>query len=137
LGYPLKLVRVPEHTFFRWEDERERFNVQHTKAGSELRSDESYYEWPRKWTREMFDSNARTGVWLGSLTPRQETSKFLCNRAMVLRDAARLDEGMQATQAAARYDPRNPACVDLEFDIQTRLAGNKRRAGNPDREIPR
>jgi hypothetical protein len=29
LGYPLKLVKVPDHLFFRWEDESERFNVEY------------------------------------------------------------------------------------------------------------
>jgi hypothetical protein len=122
LGYPLKLVRVPNHTFFRWDDDREKFNVQHTASGSDLRSDEYYYEWPEKWDAEMFALNARCKVWLHSMTPRQEVSKFLCNRALMLRDIGRGDEVIACLDAAARFDAMNPACGEIRLDIERKPA---------------
>lgn len=118
LGYPLRLVRAPEHTFFRWDDGDEKFNVQHTPAGSEVLPDEHYHSWPLKWDQAMFDMNARTGVWLSSMTPKQEVSKFLCNRALSLCDVSRFTEAFEAIEAAERYDPKNPACTDIHHFIQ-------------------
>ena len=82
LGYPLKLVLVPNHTLYRWDDGEEVFNFQHTEAGGEMKSDGYYYEWPYHWTEDDFAINTRTKVWLHSLTPPKEVSKFLCNRAL-------------------------------------------------------
>jgi hypothetical protein len=123
LDYPLKLVRVPNHTLFRWDDGRETFNIQHTASGSELRSDEHYHEWPEKWDADMFALNTRCKVWLHSMTPRQEVSKFLCNRAMVLRDGRRFQDAITSIDAAERFDPVNPACTDIRFDVQQRMTG--------------
>ncbi|HEV2293551.1 MAG TPA: transglutaminase family protein [Tepidisphaeraceae bacterium] len=120
LGYPLKLVRVPNHTLYRWDDESEKFNYQHTGAGGEIRTDDSYYEWPEKWDADMYALNERTKVWLHSMTLRQEVSKFLCNRAIMLRETGRYDEGFQTLDAAERFDPVNPACADIRFNILER-----------------
>ena len=86
LGYPLKLVLAPNHTLYRWDDGNEVFNMQHTEAGGDVRTDEYFYEWPRKWDEIDYAINERTQVWLHSMTPKQEVSKFLCNRAIFLRD---------------------------------------------------
>ncbi len=117
LGYPLKLVLVPNHTFYRWDDV---FNYQHTAAGGDIRSDESYHEWPVKWTHEDFAMNKRTKTWLHSMTPRQETSKYLCNRAILLTGSGRCDEALQAIDAARRFNPNNPACPSIREEIQFR-----------------
>lgn len=117
LGYPLKLVLVPNHTLYRWDDGKEVFNLQPTEAGGEVRTDESFHEWPRKWDEIDYEINARTKVWLHSLTPRKEASKFLCNRALMLRDTGRYEEALAALTAARRFDPINPAVADIEYSI--------------------
>ncbi|MCY2952993.1 MAG: hypothetical protein NTU53_13610 [Planctomycetota bacterium] len=123
LGYPLKLVRVPNHTVFRWDDPQEKVNFQHTKAGTDIRSDEYFHTWPEKWDETMYELNARCKVWLHSMTPRQEVSKFLCNRALILREIGRFPEALHALQAAARFDPINPACPDIRSHIQQKTTG--------------
>jgi len=117
LGYPLKLVLVPNHTLYRWEDGDEVFNLQHTEAGGEVQSDEYFHEWPYKWREAEFRMNQLTGVWLRSMNPKQEVSKFLCNRANFLRDFGRYDEALEAIDAAERFNPMNPACWPIRFDI--------------------
>lgn len=121
LGYPLKLILVPNHTLYRWDDGSEVFNFQHTEAGGDVRPDSYYYEWPRKWDEIDHALNARTGVWLNPLTPRKEVSKFLCNRALVLREAGRCDEALEALDAAERFDPINPACPDILVSVLVQM----------------
>ena len=116
-GYPLKLVRVPNHTFFRWDDGNEQFNIERTPAGSMVRSDAYYYEWPHPWDDGMRALNDECRVWLHSMSPRQEVSKFLCNRALQLRSEGRHREALDAIDAAERFEPTNPACGSIEFSI--------------------
>ena len=113
LGYPLKLMRVPNHTLFRWDDGKEKFNFQHTFAGAEIKPDEYFHTWPRRWDESDFHMNARTKVWLHSMTPKQEVSKFLCNRSIMLFELGRLQEALDAVAAAERFDSINPACAEI------------------------
>jgi hypothetical protein len=113
LGYPLKLILVPNHTLYRWDDGKEVFNLQPTEAGGEVKTDEYYHTWPRKWNDIDHEFNRRTKVWLHPLTPRKEVSKFLCNRALMLRETQAHREATIAIRAAERFDPTNPACGDI------------------------
>jgi hypothetical protein len=61
--------------------------------------------------------NERTHVWLHSMTPKQEVSKFLCNRAIMLDDVGRHGEALQAIDAAERFNPINPACAEIRHSI--------------------
>jgi hypothetical protein len=121
LGYPLKLVLAPNHTLYRWDDGDEVFNMQHTEAGGGVLPNEYFYEWPRKWDEVDYAINERTRVWLYSMTPKQEVSKFLCNRAILLRDTGRCGEALQAILAAERFNPINPACADIGLTILDRM----------------
>jgi hypothetical protein len=82
-----------------------------------VRPDAYFYEWPRTWDESDYALNARTKVWLHALTPKQEVSKFLCNRAILLRDIQRYDEALQALDAAERFNPTNPACPEIHFSV--------------------
>jgi hypothetical protein len=121
LGYPLKLVRVPKHTYFRWDDGVEKFNHQHTDTGGVILPDDHFHTWPIQWDEHHFAMNARTKVWLHSMTPKQEVSKFLCNRAIFLHDTGRFQEGLDAVTAAERFDPINPACCEIADHIQLKM----------------
>lgn len=123
LGYPLKLVLVPNHTLYRWDDGKGVFNLQPTEAGGEVKPDEYFHTWPRVWDQTDHQLNARTKVWLNSLTPRREVSKFLCNRALMLRDTKRHPEALEAIRAAERFDPINPACADTYHSVEYAMAG--------------
>ena len=117
LGYPLKLVLVPNHTLYRWDDGDEVFNLQHTEGGGEVQPDEYFYKWPRTWDETDYAINERTKIWLHSMTPMQEVSKFLCNRALLLGEIGRYDEAFQVIDAAERFNPINPACGEIRFTI--------------------
>ncbi len=123
LGYPLKLILVPNHTLYRWDDGKEIFNLQPHEAGGDVKPDEFFHTWPRKWTENDFAMNERTKVWLHSYTPKREVSKFLCNRALMLRDFKRWKEAMQAIEAAGRFDPGNPALDDIRYSIEFGVDG--------------
>ncbi len=125
LGYPLKLVRSPKHTFYRWDDGKEIFNIQHTDAGGEVVTDQYFREHPRKWDQIDYQINERTKVWLHSMTPKQVVSKYLCNRAIVLRDVGRYPEAMKALEAAERFDRKNPAISELYQSVQYGMASGE------------
>jgi hypothetical protein len=117
LGYPLKLILVPNHTLYRWDDGEEVWNLQPTEAGGDVPPDEYFYKWPREWDELDYAINKRTRVWLHSLTPKEEVSKFLCNRAILLRNIGRLDEALESVLSAERFNPINPAVPDIGMSI--------------------
>jgi hypothetical protein len=63
------------------------------------------------------------------MTPNQQVSKFLCNRANFLRDMGRFDEALQAVDAAERFNSINPACWPIRFDILNKM--QDRRGSQP------
>lgn len=120
LGYPLKLVLVPNHTLYRWDDGTESYNLQHTQAGGDIQPDEYFHGWPHKWTDNEFRLNERTNVWLTSMTAKQEVSKFLCNRAIMLSNLGRTRETAESLDAAERFNPSNPAVSALWHNLMCR-----------------
>ncbi len=117
LGYPLYWILVPNHTLYRWDDGKEIFNLQPSEVGGEVKSDEYFHTWPMKWEPEHFEITKRTNVWLHSMTPRQEISKMLCNRAIMLHRIGQYKDAMRSVEAASRYNPKNPACIDISYMI--------------------
>jgi len=101
LGYPLKLVTTRAHLFVRWEDARERFNIEATGQGVNRFPDDYYRHWPLEIT--LADEAAEG--YLQSLTPSGELAAFLSIRGMCLREAGRLPEAAEALAAAARLAP--------------------------------
>ena len=86
LGYPLKLVTTRGHLFARWEDDRERFNIEATNEGLNCFPDEYYHHWPF----ELSEQEIKSGRYLRSLTPREELALFLQTRGMCLKAAGRI-----------------------------------------------
>jgi hypothetical protein len=91
--------------------------MQHTEAGGEVRTNEYFHEWPRNWDEIDYAVNERTHVWLYAMTPKEEVSKFLCNRGIFLRDIGTYGEALQAIDASERFNPVNPACVEIRLTI--------------------
>ena len=81
LGYPLKLVECKEHLFVRWEDTRERFNIEGTNRGLNCYPDSEYMEWPWPISKEEME----TGMYMKSLSPKRELAGFMESRALCLR----------------------------------------------------
>jgi hypothetical protein len=101
LGYPLKLVTTKGHLFVRWEDARERFNIEAAGNGVNRFTDDYYRHWPLEVTpaEEVAEGH------LKSLTPPEELAVFLSIRGMCLREAGRFSEAAEAFAAAVRLAP--------------------------------
>ena len=82
LGYPLKLVECKGHLFVRWEDAKERFNIEGTSRGLNCYPDQEYMEWPWPISKEELE----TGMYMKSLSPKRELAAFLELRALCLKE---------------------------------------------------
>jgi len=104
LGYPMKLVAAREHLFCRWDDGKERFNIEGaTNGGIDYPPDDYYRTWPRPLT----DADMATEVFLTSMSPEAELADFLHHRGMCLHQNGRLTEARAAFAEAHRLQPRN------------------------------
>jgi len=128
LGYPLKLVRVPDHLLFRWEDECERFNLEYNGGPAEPRPNEYYETWPVPWTPELRALQPHA-QWLCSESPRQEVANFLVMRMLVLDAYGRTVEGIECLEAAERYNPvRRPLYQRAKVYLLRKLATQMKQA---------
>lgn len=101
LGYPVKLVPTQNHLFVRWEDSRERFNVDATAQGMNRYDDEHYRQWPIPITHEI----EREFGYLKSMTPAEELTTFLSLRGHCLTAMGLSSEGIAMQEQALRYSP--------------------------------
>jgi hypothetical protein len=120
LGYPLKLVKVPEHLLFRWDDGSERFNVDYNGEDGNIHPDSYYQTWPVKWTPQIWRAQTHA-QWLTSLNPRQEVECFLGHRFLTLYALKRWEEALECLLAAERY---NPSCKPLHDGLRNELLQN-------------
>jgi regulator of sirC expression with transglutaminase-like and TPR domain len=108
LGYPLKLVQTKEHIFVRWDDPRgERFNIEATSVGYMPHDDEYYKTWPYR----LNSTELNSGVFLKSLSPRQELGLFLYERAICLCDNLQFELALESLHHASQFDPGN-SCIE-------------------------
>lgn len=76
LGLPLKGVALPNHFFVRWDDGREKINIDGTEGGAEF-SDEFYQN------RFGVDSRTASPFYLQSLNKKQSLGSYFSNVGMV------------------------------------------------------
>lgn len=110
LGYPLKIVKAHRHLFLRWDDPRgkrwfhpARFNIEATGPGVHCLPDEHYRSWPH----EVAAEDVEAGIFLKSLSPREELAEFVATRAHCLVRNGRLAEAIKAMRKAAELAPHN------------------------------
>jgi hypothetical protein len=104
LGYPMKLVSAKAHLFCRWDDDKERLNVEGAGNGGVNYDPDEHY---RTWPKPISDAEMASGVFLTSMTPQQELAVFLELRAACCRDNRRLVEARAAFAEAHRLEPRD------------------------------
>ena len=110
LGYPLKLVQAKEHLFARWDEPGgERFNIECTSLGFVPYDDEHYLTQPRPLSR----AEVEAGVFLRSLTPREELGAFLKQRAQCLFDNMQWVPAMEAMHYSGMFFPDQPGAYAL------------------------
>lgn len=104
LGYPLHLVQNRMHLFVRWEDGRERLNIEATSQGIICRDDSYYASWPEPLTKREVAS----GAYLRNLTASEELAVFMSARGHCLEDTGRLPEAQVAYALAHLKAPAFP-----------------------------
>lgn len=116
LGYPVKLVAVKGHLFARWEDAKERRNIEGTGHGIACHSDEHYVQW-----RRVTDAEMKTGQQLKSLSPREELAVFLLLRGGALRFHQRDADALVAYAQSHRLWPEMPEGPALLADTALKV----------------
>jgi hypothetical protein len=101
LGYPLKLVTTKAHLFLRWEDAKERFNLEATGRGMNRYDDEHFKQWPFPVT----DEEIRAEGYLKSLTAAEELAVFLSLRGMCQAESGHYPEAAESFDRAAKLAP--------------------------------
>ena len=100
-GYPLHLVPCKGHLFCRWDDGKERFNIETACPGIDSKPDSHYKRWPHPATAEEIKSEK----YLKNLTPQEELGVFCQIRAACLQENNRLDEAAKAYRHALKSFP--------------------------------
>jgi|GEM_PF-2052393 len=110
LGYPLRLVKAARHLFVRWDDpdgklwlHPDGFNIEATGPGIHFLPDEHYRTWPHAISAE----DVEAGIFLRSLSPREELAEFVATRGYCLKANGRLKEAVEAFDEASRLAPHN------------------------------
>jgi len=134
LGYPLKLVTTKAHVFVRWDDGKERFNIETTSnGGTDSYPDDYYRTWPEEWT----DAEAKANRYLISLSPAEELAQFLANRGHCLLDNGHAKEAFDTYAMARKLAPQDPAYLSWMRQADARLRPPAYAAGpNGYREPP-
>lgn len=101
LGYPLYYVHTKGHSFVRWDDGKERFNVETTRSFFTTPHDDYYERWPYRITQK----DVADFGYLKSQTPRQMLAGFMQDRCACLYASGRVKEGNQAFETAAALAP--------------------------------
>jgi hypothetical protein len=106
LGYPLRLVLTKGHVFCRWDDGKERFNIESTgEGGTDSYPDEHYKSWPMAWT----GLEAQANRYLISLSPAEELACFLGSRGHCFLQNGRITQARDTFAIAGRLAPLDPA----------------------------
>ena len=114
LGYPLKLVTTKAHLFLRWEDAKERFDLEATGRGMNRYDDEHFRQWPFP----VSDEEIRAEGYLKSLTAAEELAVFLSLRGSCLREAGQIKEAAACYAQAARLAPATRSYALLQANLQ-------------------
>lgn len=106
LGWPLYLVGAKQHLFVRWQDERERFNIEGSSQGFVCHPDEFYHTWPLPISQKEIDR----GWYLRNFTPSDEQANCMHDRAICQTDNMQWAEALKSAFAAMHLSPRDPNC---------------------------
>lgn len=116
LGYPLHLCLANGHVFCRWEDDRDRFNIEASGSGLCTPSDDYYLKWPKPISREQL----KRVPFLRNMSRSDETALFIATRGHCLVDAGRHAEAVEAFEASQRLAPDDPHYRAFLADAQLR-----------------
>lgn len=113
LGYPVYLVTAKAHLFCRWDDGKERFNIEGSGSGFSSYDDDYYTKWPRL----ISPAEVKAGLYLKSLSQGEELAILLSARGHCLEDNGRVPEARVCYAQALQRRPESPD--DLAFLVST------------------
>jgi len=102
-GYPLYLVSAKGHPFVRWEDDKERFNIEAAMRGTDIYPDEHYHDWPFPTDEE----ERAKEKFLKTHTPVEELCMFMHVRGSCLHSHNRFREAEEAYTVYLRGFPES------------------------------
>jgi len=108
LGYPLYLVTDGRHVWARWDDGRDRFNIEASNLAGFTEQDDDYYRGGGGHARPMSEADIRSGYYLRNLLPEDELALFLSFRAAVLADNLQFEEALPAWAKCCALAPAEP-----------------------------
>ena len=133
LGYPIKLVQTKSHVFVRWDDGKERFNIETTNQGAtESYPDDYYRTWPETWTA----AEVKTSRYMIPLSPAEELASFLGDRGHCLLDNGHAKEALEVYAAGHKLAPLDPVYLAWMQSAEVRLRPQPG-IGGPGYRLPR
>jgi hypothetical protein len=117
LGYPLKLVSTRGHFFLRWDDGKERFDIEATSSGGcNFYTDDHYKEWPFHLSEEEIRENG----YLQDMSPADELAAFIEMRSCNLMSNQAFDDSLEMLPLELRLAPhcrgyRDQASIGLHL----------------------
>ena len=103
LDYPLHLVSCKGHLFCRWDDGKERFNIETAIQGVDIKPDAHYFRWPHPTSPE----EAEIEGYLANLNPRQELATFAQLRAFCFQENRDFAKAAESYQLALETFPNS------------------------------
>ncbi len=128
LKYPLHVVATKGHLFARWQDDKERLNLEATSIGFTSYPDSKYHIWPYGVTAAEIASSK----YLQNMSATEELGTFLSIRAFALFAAKRHHEAIEAIDAAIRFAPH----IEAHRIVKTLLARQMTRTEIPGVYLP-
>lgn len=113
-GYPLYLVSAKAHLFCRWDDGKERFNIEITCPGVDIKPDSYYRTWPYPFSKE----EERQEKYLRNFTPLEELGSFLGLRAMCLKEHGRLKEAADVFSSVLPVFPESQLIKSYLYKLE-------------------
>ncbi len=104
LGYPIYLTTAKAHLFCRWDDGKERFNMEGSGNGFSAFDDDYYMKWPKPISQD----EVKAGYYLKSLTPGEELAVFLAARGHCLEDNKCKADALVCYAQALQRRPDSP-----------------------------
>ena len=103
----------------RWEDSRERFNIEAAGQGVNRFADDYYQHWPLEVSEEEVQAEGH----LKSLSPAEDLAVFLSIRGMCLQEGKRYEEAAGSFRAASRLAPESQAYREMTAQMDHNRIG--------------
>lgn len=116
-GYPLYPVSCKGHLYCRWDDGKERFNIEIAIQGVDSKPDSHYMAWPHRTN----EAEATVEGYFKNLTPVQVLAVFSQTRAFCLLENGRYAESAAAYEVTFRGFPESRLNAQYLDNLKQRM----------------